>query len=309
MIKSAVLYFLRIMLVIFIFLITVPHLTKAQVVVPLYNGAIPDSKDTPDEEKADKGSVSNVSRPTLTVFQPSKEKASGTGIIICPGGGYGSLVMEREGYLIARTFTEMGITAFVLKYRLPSDRIMKNRSMGALQDAQQAIMLVRTMAAQYKLDVHKIGMIGFSAGGHLVSTAGTHFDKVMIENKAGISLRPDFMILVYPVISFTDSLAHKGSMNNLLGADTTTNMKNYFSNELQVSSATPPAILFHASDDIWVPASNSIRFYQALQKNNVPAALHIFSKGSHGFLLYPPLEDWMNLCKNWLRLNKFLDIK
>lgn len=282
-------------------------MATAQRVIPLYPGAIPNSIAVPDEETGKTDAVTNVSRPTLTVFLPSKEKANRAAVIICPGGGYGSLVMDREGYTIAKKFAEMGITAFVLKYRLPGNKIMKNRATGALQDAQQAIKQVRLMAPEYKLDTNKIGMMGFSAGGHLVSTAGTHFNKGLIENKKGISLRPDFMILVYPVISFNDSLAHKGSMINLLGPAPSVSQIKEFSNELQVTAYTPPAFLVHAADDSWVPAANSIRFYEALRKNSVVAELHIYSKGSHGFITYPPLDEWMGRCKNWMIVNNWME--
>ena len=278
----------------------------AQHVIPLYPGPIPNSITIPDEETSKADAVTNVSRPTLTVFLPSKEKANRAAVIICPGGGYGSLVMNREGYTIAKKFREMGITAFVLKYRLPDDKIMKNRATGPLQDAQQAIKQVRLMTSKYNLDTNKIGMMGFSAGGHLVSTAGTHFNHVLIENKQGISLRPDFMILVYPVISFSDSLVHKGSMQNLLGPTPSVGQIKDFSNELQVTTNTPPAFLVHAADDIWVPAANSIRFYEALRKNSVVAELHIYSKGSHGFETYPPLDEWMGRCKNWMIVNNWI---
>ncbi len=289
---------------IFTFLSTV---AVAQRVIPLYPGAIPNSITGTNEETGETDAVVNVAIPTLTIFLPSNENAAKrTAVIICPGGGYGSLVLEREGYTIAKAFSEMGIAAFVLKYRLPNDKRMKNRGSGALQDAQQAIKQIRLMASEFKLDSNKIGMVGFSAGGHLVSSAGTHFNEVLIENKTNISLRPNFMILVYPVISFIDSLVHKGSMNNLLGPLPSTASIMYFSNELQVTRTTPPAFLVHAADDIWVPVGNSIKFFEALQKNGVPAELHIYSKGNHGFLTYPLPEEWMGRCKNWMKANNFI---
>ena len=296
--------YLRISLVLFIFTASA-FTASAQEVIPLYPGVIPNSVISQDEENNKADAVINVSRPTLTVFLPSKQKKNRTAVIICPGGGYGSLVMDREGYTIAKLFTEMGITAFVLKYRLPCNKIMSNRSKGPLQDAQQAIKQVRLMAAEFNLDTNRIGMMGFSAGGHLVSTAGTHFNHVLIENKKGISLRPDFMILVYPVISSKDSLVHKGSMQNLLGPTPSANEIKDFSNELLVTSYTPPTFLVHAADDIQVPAANSIKFYEALRRNSVVAELHIYSKGDHGFMIYPPLEEWMGRCKNWMIENKW----
>lgn len=275
---------------------------QAQNTIPLYSGKIPNSLEAQDEEKTDTehDAVTNVSKPTLSIFLPPKEKANGLGVIICPGGGYGSLVIKREGYDVAKAFNEIGVAAFVLKYRLPNDKYMKNKSVVPLQDVQQAILLVRRNAAAYNINPENIGIMGFSAGGHLASTAGTHFGKVLIENKEGISLRPDFMILIYPVISFSDSLVHTGTMNNLLGLRASAEEKKIYSNELRVTKQTPPTFLVHATDDMWVPVGNSIRFYEALTKQSVPAELHVYGKGNHGFLTYPPLEEWKIRCRNWM---------
>ncbi len=281
--------------------------TTAQRIIPLYAGKIPGAITLPDEETGDADAIKRVSRPTLTIFLPAAEKPGRAAVIICPGGGYGSLVMEREGCRMAKLFTEMGMVAFVLKYRLPDEKIMIDKSTGPLQDAQQAIKQVRLMASTYKIAPNKIGIMGFSAGGHLASTAGTHFLHNLIDNKDSISLRPDFMILVYPVISFMKGLVHEGSMHNLLCTNPSPDMIKEFSNELQVTNNTPPAFLVHAADDQWVPAGNSIKFYEALRKNNVPAELHIYSKGDHGFADYPPLAEWMGRCEMWLRLNKYID--
>ncbi len=289
------------------FLVPPPIFTTGQRVISLYPGPIPNTIEVPDKESGKPDGVTRVSKPTLTVFLPDKGKGKHATIIICPGGGYGSLVMDREGYTIAKAFKAMGIAAFVLKYRLPDPGIMMDRTTGALQDAQQAIYQVKTQASAFNIDTTKIGMIGFSAGGHLASTAGTHFNQALINNKTAISLRPDFMILVYPVISFSDSLVHKGSMNNLLGPQPSAGNVEKFSNELQVTGKTPPTFLVHAADDIWVPAANSIRFYEALQRNGVNAELHIYSKGGHGFLTYPPLTEWMGRCRNWMISNKWMD--
>ncbi len=275
-----------------------PFAILAQDVIPLYQGSIPGSIPGPDEETENEGVISKVSKPTLTVFLPSDGKPGRTAIIICPGGGYGSLVIDREGYTVAKSFVEKGVVAFVLKYRLPDKKIMSNTALGPLQDAQEAIKQIHLLADKYKIDTNKIGMMGFSAGGHLVSTAGTHFKNA--------SSRPAFMILVYPVISFQPGLVHEGSMRNLLGAESSELKRNYFSNELQVTKATPPAFLVHASDDKWVPAGNSIKFYEALSKNKIPAELHIYSKGDHGFAKYPSFEEWFGRCTAWLRINNWL---
>jgi acetyl esterase/lipase len=280
--------------------------TLAQTVVPLYTGKIPKSINAPDEETNVKQVVRNVSRPTLTAFLPPAGKANGAAVIICPGGGYGVLVIDREGYQVAEAFNKIGVAAFVLKYRLPSDKIMEDRSIGPLQDAQQAIRLVRERAKGYNIDPQKIGIMGFSAGGHLAATAGTHYDKSFIDNPGRTSLRPDFMVLVYPVISLLDKVGHKGSGLNLLGASPSPEKVRYFSNELQVGKTAPPAFLTHAGDDKVVDVANSIQFYEALNRNGVPADLHIYSKGDHGYLKEPAFDEWFGRCVAWLRQSKMI---
>lgn len=277
--------------------------TNAQQVLPLYNGEIPNAIASSKNEQTDTAidRVMYVSKPTLTVFLPPKKIANGAAVIICPGGGYGSLVIKREGYDVAEAFAKMGVAAFVLKYRLPDSSIMKDRATGPLQDAQQAIKMIREKAIAFNVDKNKIGIMGFSAGGHLAATAGTHFTKILVDNKDSVSVRPDFLILVYAVISFNDSLTHSGSKNNLLGAAPSEALVKEFSNELQVTKETPPAFLVHASDDAGVPAENSIRFYQALIKNGTAAELHIYARGGHGFLLYPSPNEWITRCKNWMK--------
>ncbi|HEY0772176.1 MAG TPA: alpha/beta hydrolase, partial [Sphingobacteriaceae bacterium] len=237
----------------------------AQHTIPLYGTkSIPNALTAANEEKisADSIAVSTVSNPTLTVYLPEKDKATGMAVIICPGGGYGKLMIKREGHNIAREFNKMGGAAFVLKYRLPADRTMKDKSIGPLQDALQAIKTVRMNAKKWNISSDKIGIMGFSAGGHLASTAGTHYNEKVIDNNEQISLRPDFMILVYPVISFMDSLAHLGSRKNLLGPYASIEQINRFSNELHITNETPPVFLVHASDDTVVSVNNSVRFYQ-----------------------------------------------
>src|SRR5579872_7127842 len=192
-------------------LLTTNHVFGQQV-IPLYEGKIPNSKATPDRERENSiHFVSKVSKPTLTVYQPSAASSNGTAIIVCPGGGYTMLNMNMEGSKVAQQLNALGIIAFVLKYRLPDDSTMVDKSIGPLQDAQRAILLVKTRAKEWNIDTTKIGIMGFSAGGHLAVSAGTHFSKSFTENPTYISLRPDFMILVYPVISFTDSLVQKNS--------------------------------------------------------------------------------------------------
>lgn len=273
--------------------------------LPLYPDSIPNATGAPDEEERRPDAVVDtllvkVSRPTLTVYLPPEGKANGTAVIICPGGGYHLLCIKMEGEKIARAFNKIGVTAFVLKYRLPDHRTMNNPSIGPLQDAQQAILRVRSEAAQWHVDPQRIGIMGFSAGGHLASMAGTHFTHSYVRNPAGISLRPDFMLLVYPVISFSDSIGHIGSRTNLLGATPTAGEIRLFSNELQVTANTPPTFLVHAGDDTVVPVSNSLAFYNALRNYKVPAAIHVYEKGEHGFLGKPPFEEWFGRCVYWM---------
>jgi acetyl esterase/lipase len=183
---------------------------------------------------------------------------------------------------------------------------MTDKSTGPLQDAQQAILTVRQLAEQWNIDPHKIGIMGFSAGGHLAATAGTHFEKEMIGNKKGTSLRPDFMILIYPVISFMDSIGHTGSREFLLGKSPSAEQIRLFSNEYHVSRSTPPAFITLAGDDSVVAVANSFIFYDALRKNSVPAEMHVYSTGEHGFLKQPPFEEWFGRCCYWMKSNGWI---
>ncbi|MGV3685762.1 MAG: alpha/beta hydrolase [Daejeonella sp.] len=282
---------------------------SAQTVVPLYEGKIPNSIDADNIEKSDttkadgKIRVRDVSVPTLTVFLPAKEKATGAAAIICPGGGYSLLAISHEGYEVAAGLNKMGVAAIVLKYRLPGDRIMTAKETGPLQDAQEAIHVVRKRAAEWNIDVNKVGIMGFSAGGHLASTAGTHFSKPVRKDLGNVNLRPDFMILIYPVISFSDSLGHTGSRTKLLGATPSAEKKAAYSAELQVNAQTPPTFLVHAQDDKGVKVGNSIKLYEALTANNIPAEMHLYPKGGHGFGMVNPTSGdlWMGRLENWLK--------
>jgi acetyl esterase/lipase len=282
-------------------------ITCAQTVMPLYPDSIPNSKPVPDEETADTSAsgrimISKVSRPTLTVYLPPKEKANGAAVIVIPGGGYWKVAAVHEGSEVAKRFNEMGVTAFVLKYRLPSDVTMVNKEIGPIQDAQRAIQLVRERAKEWGIDKKRVGIIGFSAGGHLASTAGTHFNHAYIDVGKKTNLRPDFMILVYPVISFADSICHMGSRDNLIGKNPSSQKKEEYSNELQVTKKTPPTYLVHAEDDSTVKVQNMLLFATALQKNKVPFDFYLYEKGGHGFGLTNKTSEvkWMDLVQEWM---------
>lgn len=293
----------------FLFIFLSSGFCLAQQEIPLYPGTVPNSKHIPDqEESSDDGSIiRKVSRPTLTVFLPVKEKATGSAVIICPGGGYQALVAKREGSDLAKAFNELGVAAFVLKYRLPSDDFQMDKSIAPLQDAQQAIKRVREGSKAWNIDSTKIGIMGFSAGGHLAATAGTQFGSPVIENPENTSLRPDFMILIYPVISFTDSVGHVGSRNFLLGEGHSKDQVRHFSNEFQVKSDTPPAFITHGANDTVVPVANSLKFYLALQQNQIPAELHIYAKGEHGYLQTPVFQEWFGRVKHWMKSMEWVE--
>jgi acetyl esterase/lipase len=279
----------------------------AQQTISLYDSNVPNSKPYYTKEKwvpEDNGDtiVHFISQPTLTIFLPS-QNANGTAVVICPGGGYWNASIVKEGYAVARKFNEWGVAAFVLKYRIPNDSAMKDRKIAPLQDAQRAIQLVRMHAKEWNVDANKVGIIGFSAGGHLASTAATHFDQSYIDNKNQINLRPDFAILIYPVISFQDSIAHTGSRDQLIGKKPGKKILDSFSNELQVTAKSPPTFLVHASDDDGVSVMNSVTFYEALLRYKIPAEMHLYKGGGHGFGLQNPTtkDEWMERCKNWMQ--------
>lgn len=248
--------------------------------------------------------VTKVTNPTLTPFIPSDSNEAKAAVIICPGGGYQTLHIQREGFKVAEAFNKQGIAAFVLKYRLPDEEIVADKSFVPLKDAQRAIQLLRENAEQWGIAPDKIGIMGFSAGGHLASSAGVHYDSILVDNKQNTSLRPDFTILIYPVISFNDSVGHVGSKDRLLGQNCSDYLVDFFSNNLHVKADTPKSILFHASDDTVVPVENSLLFYNELLKNKIPAEMHIYSKGQHGFGSTPSFDDWFNQCIHWMKVEQ-----
>jgi acetyl esterase/lipase len=282
--------------------------------LPLYPSEIPNSINTGQKEKIKKEDItliSNVQNPDIAVYLPSKRFATGQAVIICPGGGYWALAYDLEGTDIARYLNSIGVAGIVLKYRLPTSGNMVEPYKVPLMDAQRAIRLVRSNAKSWNINASKIGIMGFSAGGHLASTLGTHFDygnKAATDSIESQSCRPDFMILMYPVISFVDSFSHKGSQEALLGKNPDTNLLNYYSNELQVNYDTPPAFFVHADNDSGVSVENTLLMYKAMREKKIPAELHILSEGEHGFglgLNNEHVASWTNNLKLWLNyLNK-----
>jgi len=262
---------------------------------------------TLDKEGVVKG-LSKVSQPTLTLFLADSKTANGTSVIICPGGGYLHLAINKEGYKIAKWFNSLGISAFVLKYRLPSDLIMKDKSIGPLQDAQEALRTVRRNAEKWKIDPNKIGIMGFSAGGHLAATLSTKFDDNVYAITDTSSARPDFSILMYPVISMQDEITHKGSKKYLLGENPSSELTEKYSNEKQVKNNTPKTFIVHATDDKVVPVENSINYYLALKQNQIPVEMHIYENGGHGFGLGVKGTNinWPLACEKWLIANGYI---
>jgi acetyl esterase/lipase len=277
-------------------------------VLPLYDRSALSVKAGKEKvERSDIIAISNVQVPDIAVYLPSKRFATGQAVVICPGGGYWILAYDYEGTDIARYLNSIGVAGVVLKYRLPASCNCAEPWNAPLQDARRAMRLVRHNAAGWNIDPHRIGIMGFSAGGHLASALGTHFDygdrsaKDSVERE---SCRPDFMILMYPVISFVDSSAHRGSHENLLGKNPDRSKLVYFSSELQVRDDTPPAFLVHAHDDSGVSVRNSILMYEALRSKGISAELHILSEGGHGFALAvsnPHVASWTESLRLWLR--------
>ncbi len=289
------------------FVLFMSHALIAQTPMPLYPDGIPNSKEVPDKETSlvrENGTliISDVTRPTLTPYLPPKDQATGKAVIICPGGGYSILAASHEGEDVAKEFNKKGIAAFVLKYRLPRDSSMVDKTTGPLQDAQRAIQLVRENASEWEIDPDQIGIMGFSAGGHLASTAGTHFKREVIDNPKNTSLRPDFMVLVYPVISFDTLIGHSGSAKNLLGDNPSQESVHLFSNDKQVTQDTPPTYLVHAKNDN-VSVQNSYVFEAALKEHNVPVETTYFEGGGHGFGMINSTTDvrWMDHVEKWIK--------
>ena len=254
--------------------------------------------------------IEKVSIPGYQYFRVAQDNQKRPCVIICPGGGYTILAAGHEGTDVAKYFNNIGVNAIVLKYRIPNDANQIDKSIAPLQDAQQAILLARTNADTWGIDKNKIGIMGFSAGGHLASSLATHYNDVKIENPTKVSLRPDFQILIYPVISFGPE-GHEGSRINLIGNandEKTKKAIDYFSSEKQITKDAPPAFLVHSKDDDVVPVANAIHYYDNLIAHKVPAELYLYEKGAHGYGMKNPTSEivWTSVMKTWMQKNKII---
>ncbi len=265
--------------------------------IKLYPNGPTESNELKTEEKwRDKDFLLDISEPRMYAYPASKENNCGTAVLICPGGGYSGVSAVKEGAEIAKWFNELGVSAFVLYYRMPNGHYEI-----PLKDAQTALSIIHKRAREWKINKKKIGIMGFSAGGHLASTVGTHF-----KTKAE---RPAFMLLAYPVVTMNKDLTHKGSRDNLLGKNPSDELVKLYSNELQVNKQTPPTFIIHARDDGAVPIANSENLLEALQKNKVPAKLVTYDEGGHGFGMRKkgiPVENWPQEMKAWLTERKLI---
>jgi len=271
------------------------------------NGAPNDNGMKEPEEKYDGVRVRNVSEAEMYVYLPEKEKNTGAAVVICPGGGYWIEAMDHEGYDMAKWLQSKGIAGIVLKYRLPYGHHEIPSG-----DARQTMRIVRMNAKEWGIDPDKLGIAGSSAGGHLASTVGTSFDlgnKQSTDPIEKMSCRPDFMLLLYPVISFDESVGHMGSRKNLIGEGNDWKLAKQYSNELNVTKETPPTFLILADDDKTVLPQNSVDFYLALKKYDIPAEMHIFQEGGHGFGMTKknlPVDQWPDLFYSWLKAQKIV---
>lgn len=291
-----------------LFLITTSLIAQDKVLKVWPDGAPNHNGMNEPEEKYDGVRVRNVSEAEMYIYLPEKEINTGAAVVICPGGGYTIEAMDHEGYDIAEWLKSKGIAGIVLKYRLPYGHHEIPSG-----DARQAMRIVRANANEWGIDPGKIGIAGSSAGGHLAATAGTRFDNGKKEGANLVdkqSCRPDFMLLLYPVISFNEEFGHMGSRKNLIGEGNNWDLVEKYSNELHVTTQTPPTFLVLADDDRAVVPRNSIEFYLQLKENNIPAEMHIFQKGGHGFGIRKnnlPADQWPDLFFDWLKAIKIVD--
>lgn len=281
-------------------------------VIDIWNGKVPGSiANAAYKQKVDSLyyiKLRHITNPSLQVYPAPADKNTGTAVVVCPGGGYYGVSFINEGIKVAEWLNGLGISAFVLHYRLPDDAIMANKSIAPLQDGQQAIRTVRSHAKEYGIDPNKIGIMGFSAGGHMAATISTRFDEKVYHTTDNTSARPDFSLLVYPVITMDSTFTHSGSRENLLGKNPSSDQVTHFSNELQVTEKTPPTFMLHSMDDNVVPVQNSIVYAQALQRCKVPCELHIYQSGGHGYGLgwsSNTESTWPEACRKWLVANGY----
>ena len=287
-----------------------PSIQAQQVTLPLWEGTPPLQKAMDlKEEVVSEGIVriGNVQIPTIEVYLPAKQIATGQAVVIFPGGGYSILAYDWEGTDFAKWLNSQGIAGIVVKYRLPKSVSLTDPKEVPLMDAQRAIRMVRQNASSWNIDPAKVGIMGFSAGGHLASTLSTQYNHAvdrLMDSVDQLSARPDFSILVYPVITFVNPAIHSGSMKALLGENQTEELKQRFSAELNVTNETPPTFLVHAGDDTGVPVENSLLYYAALRQSGVTASLHVYPKGGHGFafgLGKGPVENWRTVLLDWMK--------
>ncbi len=284
-------------------------------VIDLWPKGVPNSKYNPSYKAVIDSSQGwtfekNISIPTIDFYPAPAGKSTGTAVIICPGGGYSVEAIKHEGSQVAQWLNSIGVTAFVLKYRLPDTAIEVNKTIAPLQDAQRAIRIVRSSAVKWNINPHAIGIMGFSAGGHLASTLSTHYNQKVYDESDTISARPDFSILVYPVISMDSAITHMGSRINLLGKHPNPESVKLYSNELQVNKNTPPAFLVQSMDDNVVPVRNSINYALALEKYKIPCELHLYEKGGHGYGLGRTADtesSWPKACERWLKMHSLIN--
>ena len=293
-------------------IISTSGFSQHSLVLPLWENAIPNQKPVHKKETQSLMEpgliwIENVQSPSIEVFLPAKGNANGKAVLICPGGGYEGLAYDWEGTDIAKLLNSKGIAGIVLKYRLPDPESFMNHSMIPLQDAQRAMRIIRYHAKEWNIEEDKLGVMGFSAGGHLASTLGTHFTKKTTLQPDATDLlnaRPDFMILIYPVISMDNLITHEASKNVLLGVNPSRKLVNDYSNELHVKENTPPTFLLHATDDDDVPVENCIKFYKALKEKKITVEMHVYPNGGHGFSLAlnnKHLNTWPQRLFDWLQ--------
>lgn len=289
----------------FLLIIGLPLFVNAQVqTLPLYEGTPPFTQRLLErDETVEGGRIIKVAIPEIIVYFPDKAVANQLALLICPGGGYGRLAIQHEGHDIAKWYSERGYVAAVLKYRLPEEELVNTSWEVPLTDAQQGVKKLRENASDWGFDANRVGVLGFSAGGHLAASAAVHGEEA--EN-GKLASRPDFSVLIYPVISMDTTITHQGSRKNLLGEKLHTEWEEYFSNETQVNDRTPPAFIVHSWDDKAVPAENSIRYAKALNQQGTQVELHLFEKGGHGYGMGNQELDgnaaaWIEMSDRWIR--------